>query len=169
MLRLLRTVIVGSAVKRKFTGSARAAAVAGLSALTALLGLPLLAGPAAAAGNGALLLSGAGQYGSMGVAPAIGLKTFTIETRFRRDAAGVTTSTGVGGVTDAVPLLTKGRWEDDGSNVDSNWFLGLSASRGVLVADFEGAGTDYGDNHPVYGTTAVTSGVWHSAAATYDG
>ncbi|MDQ1635249.1 MAG: hypothetical protein QOJ32_2058, partial [Frankiaceae bacterium] len=169
MLRLLRTVIVGSAVKRKFTGSARAAAVAGLSALTALLGLPLLAGPAAAAGNGALLLNGAGQYASMGVAPAIGLKTFTIETRFRRDAAGVTTSTGVGGVTDAVPLLTKGRWEDDGSNVDSNWFLGLSASRGVLVADFEGAGTDYGDNHPVYGTTAVTSGVWHSAAATYDG
>lgn len=149
-------------------GRARGTVLVLLAALTALLGAPLLAGTAAAAGNGALLLNGSGQYASMGVAAPLGQKTFTIETRFRRDAAGVATSTGAGGIADAIPLLTKGRAEDDGSNVDSNWFLGLSASKNVLVADFEGL-NDGGGNHPVYGVTPVTSGVWHSAAATYDG
>ena len=38
-------------------------------------------------------------------------------------------------------LVTKGRAEAEGSNVDMNYFLGIRASDGVLVADFEeGAG-----------------------------
>ena len=51
-----------------------------------------------------------------------------------------------------------------------NYFLGIDASTGVLVADFEEAagGTQLGLNHPVAGTTVVTSNVWHHAAATYD-
>ncbi len=155
---------------QRFAGVRRRGGIAVLLAvLVALVSLPMLGGSAAAAGNGALLLNGSGQYASMGRAPALGLSTFTLEIRFRRDAAGVATSTGYGGISDAVPLLTKGRAEDDGSNVDSNWFLGISGSRGVLAADFEGAGNDYGNNHPVYGVTPVSSGVWHSAAATYDG
>ena len=36
----------------------------------------------------------------------------------------------------------------------------------MLVADFED--TANGTNHPVTGTTAVTSNVWHHAAAVYD-
>ena len=47
-----------------------------------------------------------------------------------------------------------------------NYFLGIDAASGVLVADFED--TANGGNHPVTGTTAVTSNVWHHAAATYD-
>jgi hypothetical protein len=64
-------------------------------------------------------------------------------------------------------LLTKGRAEAEGSNVDMNYFLGIDASSGTLVADFEDMAS--GANHPVSGNTVVTSGVWHHAAASYDG
>ena len=48
-----------------------------------------------------------------------------------------------------------------------NYFLGIDATSGKLVADFEDTAT--GANHPVTGTAVVTSNVWHHAAATYDG
>ena len=49
-----------------------------------------------------------------------------------------------------------------------NYFLGIDATSGRLVADFEDTGIA-GLNHPVTGTTVVTQNVWHHAAATYDG
>ena len=67
----------------------------------------------------------------------------------------------------AIPLISKGRAEADGSNVDMNFFLGIDSASGVLTADFEDMAT--GANHPVAGTTVVSSDVWHHAAATYDG
>ena len=68
-------------------------------------------------------------------------------------------------------MLTKGRGQADGSNTDMNYFLGIDAASGRLVADFEEGtgGTTLGLNHPITGTTVVTSNVWHHAAATYDG
>ena len=47
-----------------------------------------------------------------------------------------------------------------------DYFLGIDATTGTLVADFEDTAT--ARNHPVTGTTAVTSNVWHHAAAVYD-
>src|ERR1051325_8816975 len=117
------------------------------------------------------------DYATFGPAPALGATNFTIETWFRRDGAGVSTSTGTGGV-DAIPLITKGRAEGEASNVDMNYFLGIRATDGVLVADFEegATGTSPGLNHPVIGTTPIaiapanpTAADWHHAAATYDG
>ncbi len=68
----------------------------------------------------------------------------------------------------AVPLVTKGMAENDGSVVDMNYFLGIRSSDGVLGADFEDRAS--GANHPVFGTTAIpANGAWHHAAATYDG
>jgi cysteine-rich repeat protein len=112
----------------------------------------------------------AGAYVTFGNTPSLGLSTFTIETWLRRDGAGASASTGTGAVT-AIPLVTKGRGEADGDNRDMNWFLGLRASDGVLIADFEegAAGSSPGLNHPVVGTTPVPSGVWSHAAVTYDG
>ena len=83
----------------------------------------------------------------------MGVTTFTIETWFRRDGAGVATATsgGSGGVT-AIPLVTKGRSEDDGSNTDMNYFLGIRSSDNVLAADFEDNAT--GANHAVTGIDA---------------
>jgi hypothetical protein len=120
-------------------------------------------------GNYGLELSGsatAKDYVTFGAAAGLGASTFTLETWFKREGAGVATSTGSGGVT-AVPLITKGMAEADGTNQDMNYFLGIRAADNVLVADFEDAAT--GGNHPIIGTTAVTNGVWHHVAATYDG
>jgi hypothetical protein len=78
-----------------------------------------------------LQLNGSNQYVTFGVASDLGASRFTLELWFRRDGAGATTSTGTGGVT-AVPLITKGRGEADGSNKDMNFFLGVSAAN-VLV------------------------------------
>ncbi len=116
----------------------------------------------------ALDFDGTNDYVTFGPAPSMGVTSFTIETWFRRDGPGVATATsgGTGGVT-AIPLLTKGRSEDDGTTTDMNYFLGIRSSDNVLAADFEDNAT--GANHAVAGTTPITTGVWHHAAATYNG
>ena len=64
---------------------------------------------------------------------------FTLETWFRRDGDGDTAGSGDGGVV-AEPLITKGRGEDDGDNMDMNYFLGIDPTTNMLVADFEDTG-----------------------------
>ncbi len=94
------------------------------------------------------------------------MTTFTLETWFKRTGAGVGVSTGTGGIASAIPLITKGGAEaETPANVNMNYFLGIDATSGKLVADFE---EPAGPNHPVSGTAVVTSNVWHHAAATYD-
>lgn len=118
----------------------------------------------------ALQFDGSNDYVTFGAAPGLGASNFTLEVWFKRTGTGVTTTSGTGGVTDAIPLLTKGRGEGDGSNVDMNFFLGISTSNNVLAADFEeAAGSDSGLNHPVFGVTPITNQGWYHAAVTYDG
>ena len=124
-----------------------------------------------AVGNYALQFDGSTQYATFGTAgrDSLGLSTFTLELWFRRTGAGTTATSGSGGVV-AVPLLTKGRGEGDGSNIDMNYFLGIRASDNMLVADFEDMTS--GGNHPIAGVTAIpyaTDAPWHHAAVTYDG
>src|SRR6266498_3296975 len=141
--------------------------------LTAVLvGILIQQGGRADTAGTALQFNGSSQYVTFGAAPGLGAATFTLETWFKRTGAGIGTSTGSSGITSAVPLVTKGRAEAEGSNVDMNYFLGIDATSGVLVADFEegpGGAGPLGQNHPVSGVTAVTSNVWHHVAATYDG
>ena len=117
--------------------------------------------------NQAVQLNGSSQYLTFGAAPALNASDFTIELWFRRTGVGAGTSTGTGGIASAIPLVTKGRAEaETPANLNMDYFLGIDASTGTLVADFED--TANGTNHPVTGTTAVTSNVWHHAAAVYD-
>jgi hypothetical protein len=117
-----------------------------------------------ASSNTAVDLNGSSAFVALGQAPGLGSATFTLEAWFKREGAGVATSTGSGGVT-AIPLVTKGMAQADGTNVDMNYFLGIRSSDGVLAADFED--TAGGGNHPVFGTTAIpANGVWHHAAVT---
>jgi len=116
------------------------------------------------AGN-ALAFDGDGDYVDIGTPDALKLSEFTLSTWFKRSGDGTTVTTGTGGVI-AEPLVTKGRGESDGSNVDMNYFLGITQS-GVLVADFED--NHDGTNHPITGDSPVTDNVWHHAAVTYDG
>src|SRR6266545_3000463 len=123
------------------------------------------------AAGAALSFDGVNDYVTFGAAPGLGTATFTLETWFKRIGTGVGTSTGSGGIVTAVPLVTKGRAEAENSNVDMNYFLGIDAAGGTLVADFEegAAGASPGLNHPVAGVTAIQNNVWYHAAATYDG
>ena len=117
--------------------------------------------------NMALRLDGVSKRVTFGPAPGLGAATFTIETWFKREGPGVSLSTGTSGLPAAIPLVTKGRGEADGSNLDMNYFLGIHGTTRVLVADFEDMAT--GLNHPVQGVTAICDNVWYHAAATYDG
>src|SRR6266498_2000483 len=148
----------------------RASSAAVLTA--ALIGLLIQQGGRADTAGTALQFNGSNQYVTFGAAPGLGAATFTLETWFKRTGAGVGTSTGSGGIASGIPLVTKGRAEAEGSNVDMNYFMGIDATSGKLVADFEegpSSGGTLGLNHPVSGSTVITSNVWHHAAATYDG
>ena len=142
-----------------------------LSALAVIVALAQPLHHAAALNPGteaALHFDGTNDYVTFGDPAALHLPTFTIETWFRRDGTGVGTTTGSGGIASAIPLVTKGAAQGETpANINMNWFLGIDATSGVLVADFED--TAGGGNHPVSGTTAVTTGLWTHAAATYDG
>jgi concanavalin A-like lectin/glucanase superfamily protein/fibronectin type III domain protein len=131
-------------------------------------------GPACATtqGGSTFALDFAGStYVTFGDPPALDLPQFTAECWFRRDGTGTIVSTGIGGIANAIPLVTKGTSENDGSNVDMNFFLGINDATDVLIADLEegAGGASPGLNHPITGATAIANGVWHHAAATYDG
>ncbi|HNG94703.1 MAG TPA: hypothetical protein PLB32_18015, partial [Acidobacteriota bacterium] len=124
-------------------------------------------------GASSLTFNGTSQYVTMGSAPDLGATNFTLEAWFYWTGAGATTTTsGAGGgglTTGAIPLISKGRGEADGSNVDLNYFLGIQG--GKLAADFEegvGGPGPLGQNHAIIGTTTVTTNTWHHAAVTYD-
>ena len=139
-----------------------------VSALVCLIVGVLLASPFRlfAAPEFALQFDGVDDRVTFGAAPQLGASNFTLELWFMRTGTGTVASTGTGGVS-AVPLVTKGRGEAEGSNVDMNYFLGIEPTKRVLVADFED--TVGGVNHPVTGKTAICDNIWYHAAATYDG
>lgn len=118
------------------------------------------------AGDGGLFFNGWDSHVTFGDASDLKLDTFAVECWFKPEAGGITAGTGSGGVS-GIPLVTKGRGESDGSEVDCNYFLGFDPASGAVVADFEDINS--GLNHPVTGTTSVNYGEWNHAAATWDG
>ena len=68
------------------------------------------------------------------------------------------------------PLSQKDEGNSDYSNLDLNYFLGIS-STGYLAADFEDmtAVSPNPNNHAIIGTTALALNTWYHAAATLDG
>ena len=116
--------------------------------------------------NNAIDFTGTNAYVTFGQAPGLGVSTLTIEAWFRRDGTGATSDTGSGGFL-AIPIVAKGRAQDEATTNNMNYFLGIVGTSNVLGADFEDNAT--GLNHPVTGTTPILpDGVWHHAAATYD-
>jgi hypothetical protein len=138
--------------------------------VTLFLASILMGAHASHAQTGAVQLDGANDYVTFGPAPTLGSETFTLELWFYKTGICKSTGTGSGGV-NAVPLLTKGRSEADGSNLDINYFLGFRASDNVLCADYEegASGATPGLNHPVFGVTSIRNNTWYHAAATFDG
>jgi len=93
----------------------------GVACTVALLGAATVttAGLASAAVRGGLALDGVDDFVTFGAAPSLASPAFTVETWFRRTGPGVATRTGAGGLDHGVPLVSKGRAEADGSNVDT--------------------------------------------------
>jgi len=127
--------------------------------------------PLASLGSG-LNFDGTNDYVTFGTSSGLGLQNFTVETWFKRTGTGVAVSTGSNGVI-AVPLVTKGSPQADGTNVDENYVLGIRSSDNVLAADFETYAVcglrAAGDNNPIVGVTPIVNGTWYHAAFTYDG
>lgn len=159
-----------------YTFTARATDNDGFANTSAPVSVSVTLDPGNLPANTALWFDGVNDYVTMGTAIDLGLggpptNGMTLECWFRKDGAGLTSSSGSGGVT-AVPLFGKGRGEGDGNNVDCNYFFGITTA-GILVADFEtypAAGLTAGQNYPITGTnTPIVNGEWHHAAVTYDG
>ena len=128
-----------------------------------------------AAANYALQFDGTNDYVTFGAAPSLGVTTFTLEAWVKRSATGGLTMTtgslgfdGAGGRPNGIyPVVTKGMGEGETpANINMNYFLGITAT-GVVGADFEDKAG--GVNHPAWGSTAITTGIWHHIAATYTG
>ena len=111
-------------------------------------------------GTGGLFFDGNNDLVNLGKPAAHQLTRFTIECWFRREAGGVSVNSG--GL-QAIPLIAKGRSDGTGSD----FFLGIDEDSGMLAADFKDSSV--GENHPLIGNTEIPSGVWHHAAATFDG
>lgn len=107
------------------------------------------------------------DYITFGDPSKLDLAHFTIETWFNRTGPGIAYTTGVGGLSQAIPLVTHGSPQSDGSNIDENWILAIDDSSDVIAADFEDMAN--GTNYPVVGTTHISINTWHHTAATYDG
>ncbi|NQX00830.1 metallophosphoesterase, partial [bacterium] len=121
-------------------------------------------------GSGALYFDGVNDGVGFGDPADLKLSTFTLETWVRRESGGASATTGAGGVS-GIPLIAKGRGENDNDTLNCNYFLGISPLTGTLVADFEEGpgGTAPGLNHPITGNVPLTLNEWHHVAATYDG
>ena len=113
---------------------------------------------------------GVNDYVSFGNTAGLGSSQFTLEIWFKKDGAGISVQTDTNGVI-AIPLISKGRMEGEGSNLDMNYFLGIDYATNTLCADFEeGSGqANPGKNHPIKGVTPICNFRWYHAAVTFNG
>lgn len=140
----------------------------GLDSRTAL---PNRASPLNLLLGAAIDFGGKDSYVDFGNPAKLHLTNYTIECWFRQDGRGVSITTGKGGMTRVVPLVVRGSDEGETNLTDINYFLGIDTTQNLLAFDFEegSGGANPNLNHPIFGKTPITNGVWYHAAATYDG
>src|SRR5688572_9737968 len=107
-------------------------------------------------------------YVNLGNNAALKLTNFTIEAWIRIEGYGSTTQTGGSGdgLTGVVPIVTKGRSQDDIAEVDINYFVGYRLSDNKLIADFEDDASSAG--HPVISNASLPTCGWVHVAVSYN-
>jgi hypothetical protein len=113
-------------------------------------------------------LNGTNQYINVGNTSSLHLTSFTLEAWIKIEGSGVITSTSSnGGFTNVVPIITKGRAENDNIKASQiNYFLGYQPSTNKLVADFEDNAT--AANHPVSSAGTLSTCTWTHVAASFN-
>ncbi len=117
----------------------RAAQIPGLALLAclALALVPAVPSRADSATDGsALRFDGRDDYVTFDPEGGLALRAFTVETRFKRLGPGRPVGIGSSGI-EAIPLISRGSIRDGGKVQGLNYFLGLRAGDGVLVAGFQ--------------------------------
>lgn len=118
--------------------------------------------PSVSTTTGSIDFDGTNDHIVLGSAASLRATSFTLEGWIKIEGTGVVASSGTGGIS-AVPIITKGRGENENAGFNMNYFLGVDANN-YLTADFEEA---TGPNHPVLGNTALKPNVWYHVAVSY--
>lgn len=105
------------------------------------------------------------SFVNLGNPSSLKLTDFTIEAWIKIEGHGSTTETGTGGLSDVVPIISKGRAENESAVIDVNYFFGYRRSDMKLVADFEDNATSA--NHPVISNAALPFCTWTHIAVSY--
>lgn len=93
------------------------------------------------------------------------LQKHTVLAWIRKSGAGLTGTSGSGGLTNVTPILAKGTAEGETDAIDINYYLGIS-STGALATDYEaspGSG-----NAPLIGGTLLADNAWYMVGTTFD-
>ncbi len=114
----------------------------------------------------AIKFNGTSSYINLGNGADLHLTNFTIEAWIKIEGTGVVTSTGSGGLSNVIPIISKGRAQSEAAAVDVNYIVGYDLTTFRLVADFEDNATS--GNHPVTGTNAIPACAWTHIAVTYN-
>ncbi|HSO37115.1 MAG TPA: LamG-like jellyroll fold domain-containing protein [Labilithrix sp.] len=93
------------------------------------------------------------------------LQKYTVLAWIRTTGLGFAGTSGTGGLTNVVPILSKGTAEGETDAIDINYYLGITAA-GLLASDYEanpGSGTA-----PLVGATALVANTWTMVGTTLD-
>jgi hypothetical protein len=107
------------------------------------------------------------SYVDLGNAASLHLTNFTVEAWIKIEGYASTTQSGSpGGQSGLVPIITKGRAEQELASVDVNYFLSYRLSDMKLVADFEDNATSL--NHSVTSAATLPMNAWVHVGASFD-
>lgn len=106
------------------------------------------------------------SFVNLGNPASLKLTDFTIEAWIKIEGQGSTTETGTGGLSDVVPIISKGRAENESAAIDVNYFIGYRRSDMKLVADFEDNANSA--NHPVISNASLSFCTWTHIAVSYN-
>lgn len=93
------------------------------------------------------------------------LQKYTVLAWIRKTGLGFAGTSGSGGLTNVVPILSKGTAQGETDNIDINYYLGI-ADTGHLASDYEanpGSG-----NAPLTGATVLAADTWYMVGTTLD-
>lgn len=114
-----------------------------------------------------LTFDGVDDHVSFGAVNTLPKQTLIAWIRTSGPGTKARTSLGNDGLTNVMPIFSKGTAEGESDDIDINYFVGV-ASTGELAWDYEKAGAGNPNNASLSGTTVLAAGTWYMVALTFD-